>query len=135
MEQWDRKQKVAIGGIFMAILLIVGIVAGMLTNQQTHAGMKHFKVEVTSERDNYSEMKDCESEEEFLGAYMRTFAGCEWQDSEYGIYIKGFDGMGEDMENQYWWCVMVNGESTVAGADGIPLQEGDTYSFVLMQGW
>lgn len=135
MKQWSKKQKIIVGLVFAAFLLVIGTMAGVLTYQQTHEGMKHFKVEVTSERDGYSETKDCKSEEEFLGAYMRTFAGCEWQDSDYGIYITGFDGMREDVDNQYWWCVMVNGESAVTGADKIPLQEGDTYSFVLMQGW
>ena len=88
-----------------------------------------------SERDNYSSSMDCESGEEFLGGYLRTMEGCEWQESDYGIYITGFEGMKEDTENQYWWCVMVNGESATTGADGIPLQEGDTYRFELMQGW
>ena len=35
----------------------------------------------------------------------------------------------EDMDNQYWWCVTVNGESIMLGADEIPLTEGDTYTF------
>lgn len=135
MKQWSKKQKITVAAIFAAVLAAVGILAAVLNYRQTEAGVKHFKVEVTSERDGYSETVDCESTEEYLGAFLRNFDGCEWQESDYGIYIIGFDGMKEDMDNQYWWCIMVNGESATTGADEIPLKEGDTYSFVLMQGW
>ena len=66
---------------------------------------------------------------------MRTLDYAIWEDSTYGIYIKGFYNILEDMDNQYWWCVMVDGESAVTGADEIILEEGKEYSFVLMQGW
>ena len=135
MKQWSKKQKITVAAVFAVVLAAVGILAAVLNQRQTQGGVKHFKVEVTSERDGYSETADCESSEEYLGAFLRTYEPCEWQESDYGIYIIGFDGMKEDMDNQYWWCVMVNGESATAGADEIPLKEGDTYSFVLMQGW
>ena len=46
-----------------------------------------------------------------------------------------FRQMEEDLTNQYWWSVLVNGESAVTGAEQIVLEDGVTYSFVLMQGW
>ena len=135
MKQWSRKQKVIVIAVFAVILLVAGIGAGALNREQTQDGLKHFSVEIVSERDNYSSAADCESEEEILGGYLRTLEGCEWQESEYGIYITGFEGMKEDMDNQYWWCILINGESATTGADEIPLQEGDTYRFELVQGW
>lgn len=135
MNQWGRKQKIIVIAVFIAVLIMAGAAANALNQRQTQEGVKHFVVEVTSERDGYLSSTDCESGEEFLGGYLRTLEGCEWQESDYGIYIIGFDGLKEDTENQYWWCVMVNGESAVTGADEIPLQEGDIYRFVLMQGW
>ena len=135
MKQWSKKQRLLVIAVFAAVLLIVGVAAGALNKKQTQEGIKHFSIEVVSERDNYYSSMECESGEEFLGGYLRTMEGCEWQESDYGIYITGFEGMKEDTENQYWWCVMVNGESATTGADGIPLQDGDTYRFELMQGW
>ena len=120
MKEWSKKQKITLAAVFAVLLVVVGVVAGILTHQQTQEGVKHFKVEVTSERDGYSQITECESTEEFLGAYIRTFESCEWEESDYGIYILGFDGMKEDIDNQYWWCVMVNGESATTGADEIP---------------
>lgn len=135
MKEWSKKQKITCIAVFAAVLVIAGVIAGVLNYRSTQEGVKRFQIEVISERDGYSEKTDCESGEEYLGAYLRTFEGCEWQEAAYGIYITGFDGMKEDIDNQYWWCVMVNGEAAASGADEIPLQSGDTYSFVLTQGW
>ena len=87
------------------------------------------------QRDGYDQTTDCKSDAEFLGEFLRTFDSCEYQESDYGIYVTGFDGMKEDLDNQYWWCISVNGEAAVTGADEIPLQDGDTYNFTLKQGW
>ena len=130
-----KKQKITLVSVFAAIIIVIAAVAGVLNYRATQAGMKEFQVEVISERDSYSEITDCKSDAEYLGEFLRTFEACEWEESTYGIYITGFDGMKEDVDNQYWWCVTVNGESVMTGADEIPLAEGDTYTFTLMQGW
>lgn len=131
----NKKQKISIIAVFAAVLVVVGVIAGVLNDRETQAGMKTFTVEVTSERDGYSEVTECKSDEAYLGAFIRTFEGCEYTESDYGIYITGFDGMSEDIDNQYWWCVMVNGESATTGADEIVLEDGSTYTFMLKQGW
>lgn len=130
-----KKQKITLVSVFVAILIVIGVIAGVLNHRTVTEGMKSFQVEIISERDYYSETTDCKSDAEYLGEFLRTFEGCEWQDSDYGIYITGFDGMQEDMDNQYWWCVIVNGESSTVGADEVPLQDGDVYTFTLKQGW
>lgn len=130
-----KKQKITLVSVFVAILIVIGVIAGVLNHRTVTEGMKSFQVEIISERDHYSETTDCKSDAEYLGEFLRTFEGCEWQDSDYGIYITGFNGMQEDMNNQYWWCVIVNGESSTVGADEVPLQDGDVYTFTLKQGW
>lgn len=135
MKEWSKKQKIVVTTIFIAVLAVVGVVAAALNYRVTQEGMKRFQVEVESQRDDYLKETQCESDKEYLGEFLRTMEGCEWVDGDYGIYINGFDGKKEDLDNQYWWCVYVNGESATTGADEIPLQDGDTYRFVLMQGW
>lgn len=130
-----KKQKITLVAVFAAIVVIAAVVAGILNYRETQEGMKEFQIEVVSDRDSYSEVIDCKSDAEYLGEFLRTFEGCEWQDSDYGIYITGFNGMQEDIDNQYWWCITVNGEMSMTGADEIPLQEGDVYNFTLTQGW
>lgn len=130
-----KKQKITLVAVFAAIVVIAAVAAGILNYRETQEGMKEFQIEVVSDRDSYSEVIDCKSDAEYLGEFLRTFEGCEWQDSDYGIYITGFNGMQEDIDNQYWWCITVNGEISMTGADEIPLQEGDVYNFTLTQGW
>ena len=130
-----KKQKITLVSVFAAIVVIAAVLAGALNYRATQAGRKEFRIEIVSDRDGFFETTDCKSDAEYLGEFLRTFEGCEWQESEYGIYITGFDGMQEDMDNQYWWCVSVNGEPSMTGADEIPLQDGDVYNFTLKQGW
>lgn len=135
MKEWTKKQKILVVSAFAVVLVVAGILAAVFNYRATSEGVKAFRVEVTSERDGYSQTTDFKSKEEFLGGFLRKMNGCEWREAEYGIYITGFDGMEEDKSNQYWWSIMVNGKSATTGADEIPLQDGDTYQFVLMQGW
>ncbi len=131
----SQKKKIALVSVFVGILVLAGVIAGLLNYRETQSGMKRFRVEVISERDNYSKVTECKSQEEYLGAFMRSFEGCEWEESEYGIYITGFDGMQQDLDQQYWWCITVNGKDNSLGADLIPLEEGGVYTFTLVQGW
>ena len=131
----NKKQKITLVSVFALILVIAAVAAGMLNNHAAQDGIKEFQIAVVSERDAYSETTEHKSDAEYLGEFLRTLEGCEWQESDYGIYITGFNGMREDLDNQYWWCVSVNGQSSVTGADEIPLSDGDVYNFTLMQGW
>lgn len=130
-----KKQKITLAAVFAAVVVALAIVAGVLNYRTTQEGIKEFQVEIISERDNYFEIKDCKSHAEFLGEFLRTYEICEWKESEYGIYITGFNGMQEDMENQYWWCITVNDSESLQGADTTPLEDGSKYTFTLLQGW
>lgn len=131
----SKKKKITLISVFVAVVAVAAIVAVVLNQKSTTAGMKNFKVQIVSERDGYDQTADCKSDAEFLGEFLRNYSDCEYQESDYGIYVTGFDGMKEDLDNQYWWCISVNGEAAVTGADKIPLQDGDTYNFTLKQGW
>lgn len=130
-----KKRKILLLVVFALIVSTVAIVSGVLNKKDTVSGEKTFNVQIVSERDSYDETYECTSEAEFLGEFLRDYDLCIWEDSTYGIYIKGFDSMHEDIDNQYWWCVYVNDTSSTTGADDIPLKDGDTYTFVLKKGW
>ena len=131
----NKRQKVTVLAVFAAVLAIIGIAAMLLNKRETTEGKKTFTVEIVSERDEYSGSEECVSEEEFLGAFLRTYEPCIWEDSTYGFYLIGFHEMEEDLANQYWWSITVNGESATTGAEEIVLEDGATYRFELMQGW
>ncbi len=131
----SKKKKITLISVFIAVVAVAAIAAVVLNQTSTAEGMKNFKVQIVSERDGYDQTTDCRSDAEYLGEYLRTMDDIQYQESDYGIYITGINGMEEDLDNQYWWCISVNGETAVTGADEIPLQDGDTYSFTLTQGW
>lgn len=120
---------------FLCVLATAGITAAFLNQKETTAGKKEFTVEIVSERDAYRGSTSYQSEEETLGDFLRTTDFVEYEDSSYGIYVKGFYDMEEDIDNQYWWCLSVNGEESTTGADGVPITEGDIYTFTLKQGF
>ena len=66
---------------------------------------------------------------------MKTLDYCDWSSSDYGLYLRGMNGVLEDTDKQLWWCIYVNGESATVGADDIMLKDGDTYTATYTQGW
>jgi hypothetical protein len=61
--------------------------------------------------------------------------GCQYDESEFGMFVTGWHGMAQDFAEEYWWNVAVNGEDAMVGVDDIPLLEGDVYTFTLMKGY
>lgn len=70
-----------------------------------------------------------------LGDYLRQNESCEWEESEYGIFVKGFDGIKNDDSQELWWQLFVNGESAQVGADMIELTDGGVYEYVYTKGY
>lgn len=130
-----KKQKLTVVAVFIAILLIVAGTAVFLNIRETQEGTKMFEVEVISERDDFYQITAIRSDLTYLGEYLRTTDDFQWEESDWGIYLKGFYGMEEDISQEYWWCITVNDAEISLGADEIPLQNGDKYTFTLLQGW
>lgn len=136
MEETKKNKKVWIAAaIFVFILVLAGIAAFLLNRRETAAGEKNFTLKIISQRDFYKEATEYTSNEETLGEFLRTLDFVEYEESSYGIYVKGLRDMNEDIDNQYWWCLLVDGESSTSGADEVPLTDGAVYTFTLEQGW
>lgn len=118
-----------------AVLFIAAGVIVAVTRPETEEGAKSFTLEVYSERDGIDRSTEYESDYEYFGQWCREQDFITWQDSDYGIYITAVDGCAEDMNEQYWWCIMENGESSSVGADELPLSDGSVYRLELKQGW
>jgi hypothetical protein len=127
-------KRVFLGALLAVLLAVFGLV-GFLTSQKPVEGEKSFVLEIISERDSYQVKLECDSDLDYLGEYLREQDFVDYEESSYGIYIHGFYDMMDDTDNQYWWCVIVNGEDSFIGADEIPLEDGSTYTFTLKQGW
>lgn len=131
----SRKKKSILLIIFAAVIVAAGAAGWFLNQKETQPGTKTFQLEIVSERDDFRQSEECRSEKEYLGQFLREFDECEWDEGQYGIYIRGLCGMEEDLADQYWWSILVNGEKSTTGADQIPLRDGDIYTLELKQGW
>lgn len=131
----SKKAKIILVSVFAALLIAAASVVLIFYVKKPNEGTKKFTVCVESERDNYAKSFEVRSDLDSLGDYLRTWDKCTWEDSTYGIYVHGFDGLMDDMDNQFWWNVSVNGESAVTGCDEIMLTDGDVYGFILTEGW
>lgn len=131
----SKRRKVVLG-VFLAVVLVLGCAGAVANRMQVQEGAKDVTLEMKSERDAmYEEVFVEDVEYDTLGELLRTLDYCEWTESDYGFYITGFYDCMEDIDNQYWWCVTVNGEQATKGVDEIPLQDDDVYLFDLKQGW
>lgn len=118
-----------------AALFAAAAIVAAVTSAQPEEGVKHFTVEVYSERDSIDRSSDHTSELDYFGQWCREQDFIEYEESTYGIYITAIDGCAENMDEQYWWCLLENGESTMTGADELPISDGSVYRFELKQGW
>lgn len=119
----------AIGGVFLAR-------GGFSNNKNTtQAGQNNVEVNVVNEKEDYDKTYSFETEEKTLGDLLDKEKLVEYQDSDYGRYITGVDGMKADDSKQLWWSVEVNGESSQTGVDGIEIKAGDKYTLRMMEGY
>lgn len=136
----SKKLKTVIIVVFCVLLLATGgLIFGLKISKNKevsqNAGNKTFTVIIQSDRDSFSKTDTVTSDDEFLGQYLRECGQCSYEETDYGIYIHGFYDYMDDMDNEYWWSITVNGESAVTGADEIVLKDGDEYRFELMKGF
>ena len=130
-----KTKKARIIAVFAATVMIVAGLAVFLNIRETQEGIKSFQIEIISDRDNYHNTTKEKSDLLYLGEYLRIMDGCQYEESGYGLFVIGWHGMEQDISNEYWWSISVNGESAMVGADEIPILGGDIYTFTLLQGW
>lgn len=102
---------------------------------QNDGQVKHIVVTVKSDRDDMNQVIDVDTDSETLGDWVKTNELFDYEDTEYGTYIKSIDGCSEDVENEFWWQVQKNGVPSETGVDSIILEDGQEYNFVLAEGF
>lgn len=138
----------------LAGLLIAALAVGMMTacgaasigsgdKEKTEAAAttaangKHFTFKITAKEagQNIEIVEDAVFDGEMFGDYLKQYKDCDWEDSEYGIFVKGFCGVPNDDSQQLWWQLFVDGESAQVGADMIELKDGAVYEYVYTLGY
>lgn len=129
-----KKKLFALFGLVVVIGLFAGI--SIYFQQSGNENLKKVNIEVISKRDNYQETKEVKTDKEFLGeALVDEKIVTNYEDGQYGMYIRGVENMNDDEANQYWWCILVDGKSAPTGAESLVLEDGATYTLELKQGY
>lgn len=130
----NKKTKI-ISVVVLVVLIAVMVVVVVVNKPVSGKGQKTVTIEVISERDGLNESETISTDYETVGEILHDLDYCSWEDSSYGTYVTGFYDKMEDIDNQYWWCFIVNGETSMNGVDSQPVVDGDVYTFQLVQGW
>ncbi len=121
-------------GLLLALVLVFGAI-GIYFGTKPQEGVKSIVLEVVSVRDDVETSDKVKTDKEYLGELLIEKDMVTYDESQYGMYIRGINGLMDDSDNQYWWCILVDGESAVNGADTLILEDGKTYTLELKQGW
>ena len=140
MSKKQKSFKVELLVSIVIILLALGAVfvfRGGFSNNKNEAdtGQSKVEVNVVNENEDYDKTYSFETQEKTLGDLLDKEKLVEYQDSDYGRFITGVDGMKADDSKQLWWSVEVNGESAQTGVDGIEIKDGDKYTLRMMEGY
>ncbi|MGI6359407.1 MAG: DUF4430 domain-containing protein [Bacillota bacterium] len=123
----------------LTTILVVALIAALgvyyFTRPVGDENLKEFQLTIVSERDDFEETKAYQAENEFLGDFLVEQEIVEYQESQFGRFITGVQGMMADDEQQYWWSIEVDGEQATVGMDELVLEEGKTYSLTLRKGY
>lgn len=123
----------------IAAIILIAAIAVLLVVQNRGTKSKEdlvkVQVEVINESQSYEKTYDYETNKTSLGDLLAEEGIIEYEDSDYGRFITGADGMTADSSKEEWWNVLVNGESASTGIDGIEIHEGDVYTLQLVVGY
>ena len=113
-------------GLFCALAVLLGAL-WHLSRPGTDPGVKTITVEVLH-GDGSKAGFTFSTDAEFLGPAMLEQDLISGQDSGYGLFVDTVDGERASYEeNRSWWSLSCNGEMAQAGADSVPLHDGDTF--------
>lgn len=120
--------------VFIAVVIVFGGI-GLFFKQQADANLKSVTLQIVSKRDNVDKKEELKTDQEYLGDLLKEKELVEYEDSQYGMYIHVVDGLKDDTTNQYWWCILEDGQGATVGADQLTLKDGSTYTLELKQGY
>lgn len=116
-------------GVFIALLLALGLIWKQSAPAPV-GGTKHITVEVVH-KDGSSKEFTYHTDAEYLGDVLAAEGLISGAEGEFGLFVNTVDGETADYSvDGGWWQLTHNGETAQVGADTLPVQDGDTFSWV-----
>lgn len=127
-----KTKKIVIAVAVMAAVIAAMLIIWKVATPSAAPGSKAVSIEVVDNTGAVTSY-DVTTDAEYLAEVFDEIADLtvEGDISDYGLYINTVNGVTADYNvDGSYWCIMVNGEYGLYGADTQPVADGDKYGLV-----
>ena len=123
----------------IAVILAVVVFALLFAGYQAFLapkgaeGSKEVTIQVVVENENIDETLTFKTDHEFLTDLIKEEQeelGASFESTDFGTMITGMMNYTADPNSEFF-LIQINGEDAMVGTDDTPIQDGDSYKFVL----
>ena len=124
--------------VFIAVIILFLVASAALTTYyflvpRGLEGGKLIHIEVTADGSTFK--KDIRTDAAYLRGALEEANLIEGQESTYGLWVTAVNGRVANDADMEWWALYVNGEFAMFGVDDMPIEDGDTFTYVLTVGY
>lgn len=127
-----KKKIITVVSVILAAVVLFAAYKVFLAPKGTE-GSKQVTVQIVIEKENIDETFTYKTEHEFLTDLLKEKQdelGASFESFDFGTMITGLMNYSVDPNSEYFHF-QVNGEDSMVGTDDTPIQDGDSYKFVL----
>lgn len=127
-----KKIVLALVALVAVIAILIGVYSA--TKEQPTEGQKVITVAVVHGDGSEKEF-EYETTKEYLGEVLKDEGLVEGEEGDYGLFITSVDGEEANSANEEWWCLTIDGESSMTSADQTVIEDGDHFELTLTVGY
>ncbi len=117
--------------LLLATVLVFTACTNAPKNNFKTSTEKTFSLCISVPHENSEKTTEYISSYVYLGDFLEAEGLIEFEKSSYGRYIHSVDGISDNPDENLWWTVFENGESSLTGVDKIKLESGKEYKLEL----
>lgn len=128
-----KKKIIAILAVVIAFVVLYAGYQTFLAPKGTE-GSKEVSIQIIIEKEEIDETFTYKTDHEFLTDLLKEKQGelgAIMDSSDYGTMITGMMNYMADVSENEFFLIQINGEDAMVGTDDTPIQDGDSYNFIL----
>jgi HD superfamily phosphodiesterase len=128
-----KKKIIAILAVVIAFVVLYAGYQAFLAPKGTE-GSKEVSIQIIIEKEEIDKTFTYKTDHEFLTDLLKEKQGelgAIMDSSDYGTMITGMMNYMADVSENEFFLIQINGEDAMVGTDDTPIQDGDSYNFIL----
>jgi HD superfamily phosphodiesterase len=128
-----KKKIIAILAVVIAFVVLYAGYQTFLAPKGTE-GSKEVTIQIIIEKEEIDKTFTYKTDHEFLTDLLKEKQeelGAIMDSSDYGTMITGMMNYMADVSENEFFLIQINGEDAMVGTDDTPIQDGDSYNFIL----